>query len=207
MYCHLCGAKGQGNYCHKCGAKLITAENNHEPPADWSDEIRYEILLRRPEIRDLIARHASQKQTQMSGEQFLELCDKALAPLYGGIPMAKIINIAQPLYASLGIKTGETRKEFLALPAGKTLVAAVCSLARHGQPVNRVEQAEDGCLLEAGLPSDIWSFGGDLILTVQRLEEGSSVEAATAIKGQIYDWGKSKRALDKLFDDIKTLPV
>jgi hypothetical protein len=174
---------------------------------DWSNEIRYEILLRLPEVRDLIARHASQKQTQLSAEQFLELCDKAIAPLYGGVSMKKIAAIVQPIYASFGIQTSKTRKEVFALPSGKTLVAAVCSLARHGQPVNRVEQGADGCVLEAGLPSDIWSFGGDLIVTVQRLEQGSSVEAATAIKGQMYDWGKSDRALDKLFDDIKSLPI
>jgi hypothetical protein len=163
MYCHLCGAKGHGSYCHNCGAKLITAENsienNNELPAgDWSNEIRYETLLRIPEVRDLIARHASQKQEHLSGEQFLELCDKAFSPLYGGVPIGKIVTIAQPLYASLGIKTGKTRKEAFALPAGRTLVAAVCSLARHGQPINRVEQGEDGCLLEAAIASTLVSY-------------------------------------------------
>jgi hypothetical protein len=90
---------------------------------------------------------------------------------------------------------------------GKALVAAVCSLARHGQALNKVEQGQDGCLLKAGIPSDMWSFAGDFLITVQRQEQGASAEAATVIKGQLYDWGKSKRILTELFNDIRDLPV
>lgn len=207
MYCHQCGAKTYGTYCSHCGAKLITADSDFEPlPQDWADEIRYEVLLRRPEIRDLIARHASQSQKRMSADDFLELCDKAFVPLTS-VSLSKIGAIVQPIYATLGIKTGKTRKEFFTAPAGKVLVAAICSLARHGQPLNKAEQGQDGCLLKVGLPSDMWSFSGDFLITIQRQEQGSSVEAATVIKGQLYDWGKSKRILTELFDDIKGLPV
>lgn len=207
MYCHQCGAEADGNYCSRCGAKLITAANDLEPlPQDWAHEIRYQVLLRRPEVRDLITHHASQSQKHMSADDFLGLCDKAFVPLMG-VSLAKIGAIAQPIYATLGIKTGKTRNEFLTVPTGKVLVAPICSLARHGQSLNNVERGQDGCLLKASLPSDMWSFAGDLIVTIQRQEQGSSVEAATVIKGQLYDWGKSKRVLAELFNDIKGLPV
>ncbi|MCZ7625332.1 MAG: hypothetical protein C3F12_07495 [Candidatus Methylomirabilota bacterium] len=110
-------------------------------------------------------------------------------------------------YAALGIKTGKTRKELVGGPSGKVLVATICSLARHGQPLNKVQQGQDGCLLKADLPSDIWSFAGDLVITIERQGRGTSVEAATVIKGQLYDWGKSNRILSELLDDIKGLPV
>lgn len=205
MYCHQCGAKAYGNYCSNCGKKLITVNSNLEPlPQDWTNEIRYEILLRIPEVRDLIARHASQAQKHMSADDFLEFCDKAFVPLTG-VSLAKIGAIVQPISATLGIKTGKTRKEFFKKPAGMVLVAAICSLARHGQPLNKVEQGEDSCLLKAGLPSDMWSFKGDFLITIQHQQQGSSVEAATVIKAQLYDWGKSKRIISELFDDIKSL--
>jgi hypothetical protein len=207
MYCHQCGAKAYETYCSRCGAKLIIADSDHEAlPQDWADEIRYEVLLRRPEIRDLIGRYTSQSQKRVSADDFLELCDKAFVPLTG-VSFAKTGAIAQPIYAALGIRTGKMRKEFIPESAGKVLVAAICSLARHGQPLNKVEQGQDGCLLKAGLPSDMWSFTGDLLITIERQEQGTSVEAATVIKGQLYDWGKSKRILSELFDDIKGLPV
>jgi len=154
----------------------------------------------------LIARHASESQKRLSASDFLELCDKAFTPLMG-VSLAKIGAIVQPIYASVGIKTGKTLKESFAAPAGKVLVAAICSLARRGQPLSEVEQGQDGCLLKAGLPSDMWSVAGDFLVTVERQGQGASVEAATVIKGQLYDWGKSKRMLTALFDDIRRLTV
>jgi hypothetical protein len=53
----------------------------------------------------------------------------------------------------------------------------------------------------------MWSFAGDIVITVERQKEGTSVEAATVIKGQVFDWGKSKRLLNSLFEDISSLPV
>lgn len=207
MYCHQCGAKAYGTYCSRCGAKLITDDKNHEILLqDWTDEIRYDVLLHQTEIRNLILRHSSQSQKRMSADDFLELCDKAIVPLTG-ISLAKIGMIVQPIYATLGIKTGKLRKEFYTAPAGKVIVAVICSLARHGQAINQIEQGQDGCLLRADLPSDIWSFAGDLLITIERQEQRISVEAITVIKGQLFDWGKSKRVLRELFDDIKGLPV
>jgi hypothetical protein len=207
MYCHQCGEKAYGNFCSRCGAKLIPSENEVEAaPQDWSEDIRYEILLRQPDVRDLISQHAAQSKRRMSADAFLALCDQAFVPLTG-VSLSKIGAIAQPFYANLGMKTGKTRKESFSAPAGRVLVAAICSLARHGQSLNQVEQGQDGCLLRAELPSDMWSFAGDLLITVQHREQGATVEAATVIKGQMYDWGKSKRMLTALFDDLKKLSV
>jgi hypothetical protein len=204
MFCHNCGAKAHGSFCHQCGAKLVGG-GEVEAPRDWSQEVRYEVLMSVPEVRASVAAHGSQGEKPMSGEEFLKLCDKALKPLLGGVPVAKIATLAQPIYARMGIKTGQTRRESFHVPAGRALVAALCSLARRGQSLKGVEQGADGCMLRAELPSDMWSFAGELLVTVERQGAGSSVEAATVIKGQLYDWGKSKRALAALFDDIRGL--
>ena len=207
MYCHQCGAEACGNYCSHCGAQLTTADGTLEPaPQDWAEEIRYDVLLRQPDVRELIAHHASQSRKHMSADDFLGLCDKAFVPLVG-VSLSTIGAIAQPIYTALGIRTGKTQRGSFPIPTGKVLVAALCSLARHGQSLNDVEQGQDGCLLRADIPSDMWSFAGELLVTIQRQEQSSSVEAATAIKGQLCDWGKSKRILTELFDDIRGLTV
>ena len=63
-------------------------------------------------------------------------------------------------------------------------------------------QAADGCLLEAALPSDLFSLEGDLLVSVRRVRELAEVDATTRIGGQMFDWGKSNRCLDQLFDDL-----
>ena len=110
-----------------------------------------------------------------------------------------------PIYSRLGIRTGKSRSAVVAAPVGKGLVAAVCSLARYGRSLKRVHQGEDGCVLEAVLPSDIWSWEGEVVVSVRRDRAGTQVEAATKIQGQLFDWGKSRRCLDQLFEDVESL--
>lgn len=209
MFCHQCGAKAHGAYCSHCGMKIMPAEGEPQPlpqvhDADddgWVNEVRYELLLKHSNVRIAIEKHASQCRKCMSAEDFLGLCDKAFSPI-PGVSLTKLAAIAQPLFADLGVKTGKTRTESFKAPPGKIIVAVLCSLARHGQTLHNVEQAEDGCLFRASLPSDLWSFKGELLVTVQRQVPSTLVEAATIIRGQLYDWGKSKRAMDALLEDI-----
>src|SRR5205085_9971905 len=128
--------------------------------------------------------------------------DSAFAPI-PGLSLSKVASIAVPIYARMGIQTGKNRTDLIRRPSGKTLIAGICSLARYGRALKNVHQGEDGCVLEATLPSDVWSFEGQLMISVRRDREGSQVEAATKIPGQIFDWGKSKQCLNQLFDDLE----
>lgn len=227
MFCSECGSEAQGKFCWNCGTPLLqgqAASSTPEPASlelvgvdtsgpsvlpiewlDWSEEIQYETLLKHPEVREMIAAHAAQAAERVSGEQYLELCDIALKPLVGGVPISKVAALMQPLYASWGIGTGKSRTEVVTTPAGKVLVSVLCSLAKNSQQVEHVEQGEDGCVIEAQLPADIWALAGTLVIAVERTRGGTKVEAATKISGQFVDWGKSRRALQRLFDDTAVI--
>jgi hypothetical protein len=203
MFCSNCGAKASGNFCSVCGAPLTGAGLSESVPIqDWSADVRYDVVTRVPAVRDLIAQNARLAKKPMSGEQFLEICDKAFSPI-PGVSLAKVIAIVQPIYANLGIKTGKRRTQELPVPPGKALVGVLCSLARRGNDLRRATQGEDGCVLEAAIPSDLWSLEGDLLIAVRRGDGVSIVEAATLIRGQLFDWGKSTRCLNALFDDLR----
>ncbi len=205
MFCSNCGAKVSGNFCSKCGAAVKGAvAASVETPQDWSGMVYYEKLITIPEVRSLISKNASVAEKHLSAEEFLALADKVI-PL--GVPLEKIVAVAQPIYAHLGLKTGEEHSEILSIPPGIVIVSALCSLAHHGQVLQHVQQFDDGCLLEATLPSDMWSFEGTLSVSIHQTPVGTRVDGSTKIKGQIYDWGKSKRCLEALFDDMKVTPA
>lgn len=204
MFCSECGKSVQGKFCSLCGARLAATElatdvvpTGIDP--EWDREVQYETILKYPGVRDAIKRHAQQAPKRLTGEQFLKLADK-LVPL--GVPLEGLVSVVQPLYARLGIKTGKKRVRQVAAPVGQVIVRALCSLARQGQRLRGVTQALDGCLLEASLPSDLFSLEGDLLVSVRRSGSQAEVCGATHIGGQLYDWGKSNRCLDKLFTDL-----
>ena len=214
MFCSKCGAEASGNFCWKCGSKLhqgkggssspTVAQLAQPAPVDWANEIRYEILVGYPDVRNLLTRQASLAKKPISGENFLASVDRLITL---GVSVEEIARIAQPLATRLGIKTGKVRREIFSLPPGRVIVSVLCSMARHGQSLRDIEQAQDGCTFEAAVPSDMWSFEGALVVTVRRQDAGTAVEAATRIHGQLFDWGKSHSILNDLFREIPKVPA
>jgi len=222
MFCSECGQQASGKFCSHCGHRLaaggsansvpvvrILDESHMQPlvepavvevPENWDEVVRYETLLSVPAVRDTINRHASMARKTLSGEDFLKLCDQVM-PM--GVPMEKIASLIQPLYARLGIATGKQRVGHVRAPAGRVILRMLCSLARRGQSLKIVKQADDGCCFEAMLPSDLFALEGDLLVGVRKLNDVTEVTAATKIPGQLFDWGKSNRALDALFADLQ----
>jgi hypothetical protein len=217
MFCSECGREATGKFCWNCGQKLTQgdsvskveiasiASDEARVSADWTTLANYEALLAVPEVRDRIARHAALCKKKYTGEQYLEACDKFLTPLTGGIPFTLIADITQPLSTRLGLRTGKTRCERLAQPAGAVIVAALCSLAQNGHQLGEVTQLENGVTLRAAAPSDLWSLKGEVHLDIRAAGSVTQIEAAYTIPGQIYDWGKSQRGLTQLFVDLTTL--
>lgn len=204
MFCSHCGAEAANKFCSNCGQPLglkLRVDAPHAQVADWHHEVRYEVLLNFPEVRERIASAAAQAKKAMTGEQWLELFDKAYVPLVG-VSLSTVASICSPIYAKMGIQTGKQRSQLLAIPSGTVIVNSLCSLARNNRALKTVHPASDGCVIEATLPSDIWSFAGDLLITVHQQPGATQVDAATKIPGQLYDWGKSSKCLDQLFGDL-----
>jgi hypothetical protein len=205
VFCSQCGSKADGNFCFQCGAPLNGVVRTNDHPIDWSEWIDYEELLKVREVREMIAEHAARAEKRISAEEFLSICDKVFSPIKG-VSSKTVTAIVQPMLAAMGLKTGKTRSQVFHRPAGKILVTALCSLARRGRPLRQVNQGRDGCVLEATLPSDVYSCAATVVITITRTVGGALVEAAATVPGQLYDWGKSKRSLDELFADLESLP-
>ncbi len=201
MYCSKCGSEASGNFCWSCGTAL---QQGSATPfvGDWSELVDYATLVQIPEVRQRISLSASRAKPSMTGEEFMERCDKVLAPLMGGVSTAGLARICQPLYAKLGLASTKTREQHTGEPVGRVIVNVLCSMAEHDQKITQAIQMPDGCVLEASIPSDIYSFAGDLSVHVKRLDQMTSVTAIATIKGQKFDWGKTGRCVDQLFSDL-----
>jgi hypothetical protein len=173
--------------------------------ANWDQEWRYEELMKVPEVRRIIERHASMARTAISAEQFSKFADKVLQ---NPIPSDKFAAFAQPIFGSMGIRTGKDRTTVIDAPIGRVMLRVLCSLARHGQSLRGVQQGPDGCTLTAVLPSDPMSLEGEVSVIVRRSDTRSTnLTAAMKIAGQLYDWGKCRRALDAFFADMQVEPA
>jgi len=218
MFCSHCGVEASGNFCYCCGSPLHAAATepaarsedyvdatvvdvDSPPVIHWEDDASYENVVRVEAVRQAIAAHAAKARKGISGEAFLSLFDKIIA---SPISLETVASVAQPIYASCGMRTGKERVEHIGEPIGRVIARTLCSLAKNAQDFQHAQQDDCGCMLTAQLPSSICSLKGDLTITLLRLDAGTSVAAATNIPGQLYDWGKSRRCLDQLFADLRS---
>lgn len=211
-FCSECGHPVVGKFCVECGTKILAVADEsttNEAPAEdivnghWEDEVRYEALIQHPEVRELIRKYAGLAKNGPTGEQFIAVFEKFMGQ---GVPYSKLVPFVQSMYDKWGISTGKERKEIVRAPIGRVIVRTLCSLARHGQPLQNAEQAADGCCLHAELPSDIWSFAGTIVVSIRQLERGVEVTAAARVGGSWIDWGKCKASLERFFQDVHNDP-
>lgn len=58
-------------------------------------------------------------------------------------------------------------------------------------------------MIQSALPATLWSLKGDLRITVGREGEGTRVDAQSLFRGQIFDWGNSRRCLRQMFSEVE----
>lgn len=226
MFCTQCGRAAQPEhvFCAGCGTRLerdgapvtgLMAAAAPEPVAappppqapwtgeDWRETTSYRVVLAHPEVKALIADAAKASKADMSADEFMKLAQPLLdASGSGGVPLKLMAEITTPIYAKMGIKTGKDTKNGYATPYGRVLAAILCSLASRNQRLVAIEEGTDGCVVQAEIPSSMTTWKGKMSLSVERKPEGTLVSSAVVFEGQSSDWGRAKRVLDDLHQDI-----
>lgn len=216
MFCTQCRtlAAAEHKFCAGCGRRLEGAVTDTPagvplaaapsgPLEDWRETTNYRVVLGHPEVKALIADASKAAKAGMSSDEFLKLAQPVLnAAGAGGVSMKLITDIATPIYAKMGVKTGKDAKNGYATPYGRVLAAILCSLASRSQTLIAVQEGTDGCVIQAEIPSSLTTWKGKLTLSVERRPEGSLVTSAAVFEGQASDWGRAKRVLEDLHQDI-----
>lgn len=152
-----------------------------------------------PHCQEILKWAAADASTQMSGEEFLDSVAKVVAV---PIPAGAIGKGLSRGYAALGVTTGNTQTHVVQQPYGYVLLAVLAFLAANAMPIADVADTSDQCLVQAVIPSNLLSWKGRILVTLRTDGGRVHVEAATKIPGQMYDWGRSKRMLGKLFGAV-----
>ena len=215
MFCTQCGRKvGETDrFCAQCGApKAGTEAASPQPPPvpetdpslDWRASMVPREIMGHPDVRARIEAVTGENPRGMSAEQFYEFARPVMAITGAGpVPPLKLIkDISLPISAKLGMKTSRDTSQGFRNTFGETLAGVLCSLASRSQPLEDITEATNGCVIRSKMLSSIWSWEGDLIITLEAKEEGTLMSAAITVPGQLSDMGQSKRVLKALVEDV-----
>lgn len=214
MFCTQCGREfGETDrFCAQCGAPKAGPETDAapspppptDPAIDWRASMVPREIMGHPEVRARIEAVTGANPKGMSAEQFYEFARPVIFITGAGPapPLKLIKDISLPISAKLGMKTSRDVSQGFRNTFGETLAAVLCSLASRSQPLEDVTDATDGCIIRSKMLSSIWSWEGDLNITLEAREEGTLMTAAITVPGQLSDMGQSRRVLKALVEDV-----
>jgi hypothetical protein len=207
MYCSNCGAKVEGNFCSQCGAK-VSSDNSASVDTirDIGSENKYTALIKRADIRDLIAKYAQLSPHHLSAQDFLHLLDLAYKPI-PGLSLSKLTEVVLPVFNKLGIKTGKSSVSIISSTASDVVIKVLCSLAKNGYALKSVDPASNGLIVHAEISSDFFTWGGDILIVIEEQSLTTKLSIDATIKGQLYDWGKSKGVINKILNDVASISI
>jgi hypothetical protein len=156
----------------------------------------------RPRIRDILTREELEGLAHDAGMSDADL-GKMLGPLsgLGSGALQVVMSASDAFWSGRGLKAVKAERLELAASYAVAIRSLVFALTGLGREIRTAFDTEEGAYFETDLPGDIFSRGGTLQFDV--IERGGGaveLRGASEIKGQIYDWGKGKRALAEVFE-------
>lgn len=209
MFCANCGAPVSGNFCSVCGYKIAQPTIVETPPDSASPGdllTRLKDVLNSEQTRNLIAMYAKQSPKAISADDILKVFDLAFQPL-AGVSVQKLTDVMVPIAQRIGIKTGKSSSEVYPVPITELLLKTLCSIAKNGYELKETQLTSDGIVLVCEIKSDIWTWGGNLMITLKEIDKTTNVIIDVEIKGQLYDWGKSNSIIQHIKSDLTTIKI
>jgi hypothetical protein len=155
----------------------------------------------RPAIREILSADELKGlagDAGMSTDQIARL----LGPLSGMGSGAFQVSIeaGNAIGRSLGFKSSKTAETMLSATYPVAVRALVFALTGQKYALTTAFDTPHGAYFEAQLPNDLFALGGTLQLDLTEIApDRMRLTGTSEVRGQMFDWGKGKRALNDVF--------
>lgn len=205
MFCHNCGYETETNNCPKCGTIIIKPET--KIIKSWRKEKDLKNVIKHPDVIELVYKYSKLSNEKISSQYILDKLDLVFGT-FTGMSSNFIMELVVPVYSKLGIKTRKKDEFTFDLSINEVFVKLLCSISANKKlEFIEIKQGKDGLLIVSKIKPDLQSHKGDLIVTLKEINNNVIAELNTVIKGQVYDFGKSKKIISKTLADLKSIEL
>ena len=159
-------------------------------------------MTERPKIRDILAMDGMEGGDGESG-----MSEEVLAKIMGSVtglpaPIAQMtLSVGDALGKSLGLKSNAAVTRSYSGSYTAVVRGLLLSLHATKHTLAAAFDTPQGAYVEAQLSRDFFSLGGTVQFDIAEDSAGAvTIAGQSEIKGQKFDWGKGKRALEEVLD-------
>jgi len=156
----------------------------------------------RTSIQEILTGLNLQNDLEKSGMSERDVANflSAIAGIPSGVFYGSM-KVGETMGRALNIKSSKRVEKIFPYDYVNVVFSLVLSLRSLDMEIIALHDTYNGSFIEIKLPVDIFSFGGSLLFEV--IEEAPSqilVIGISEIRGQMFDWGKGKRNLNRILD-------
>lgn len=204
MYCHKCGTKASGKHCLNCGTLIITEDSYIIE--SWRSTTDLTKIARHPEVLKLIDKYSNLKGSKHSFDSLLSKFDLVFGSVTG-LSIGYVTEIFVPIMKRLGLKTSKSSEIESTDSMQETFVKLLCVLYKNKYQIEEFYKAKDGAILIAKIESNMQSWGGNIVITLTNAKNSVEVMIQSVMKGQLYDWGRSKKIVHRIIKDLESIDL
>lgn len=154
----------------------------------------------RPTIREILAGQALDPASSGMSERDVAEWLSAVGSLSSS-QFLGAMQAGRAVGSALGLRSAKRASRAFTAPYAPVVLALALALRHLGREMTALYDTPQGATIEATLPNDAFSLGGQLAFAVvDGGAAGTTIEGASVIKGQAFDWGKGQRALTAILD-------
>lgn len=115
------------------------------------------------------------------------------------------MRISKALGDSFGLKSEKTEERTFHQNYEVVLLALIIALKQSGNEITAIMDVPQGAIADSRMPGDLWSYPGTLRFDI--IDEAPTrvrVVGHSEVKGQMFDMGKGKRALNAVFSTAES---
>lgn len=155
----------------------------------------------RPPVKAILETYGLDARIKVEGMSVEEV-GKVLAPFSGSEELfTPLLKVSDALWTNLGVKGKKRFSQDFAATYPKVTAGFIQAILNNNCEITALWDTTTGSFIEAKQPVDMMSLRGILGADVIELSPGLiRIEVATETKGQLFDWGKSKRLVNQIFE-------
>jgi hypothetical protein len=115
-----------------------------------------------------------------------------------GLPAGNVIGRA------LRVRSQYHLTKYLSGGYGQTVLACVLAMSSSEHPIIVLKDTEAGARIASYLPMNMWTWPGILSLNIDaKDEQGIAVEGHAIVRGQLIDWGRCRREVNRVLREVQ----
>lgn len=172
---------------------------------EWHSSHEYRRVMYEDDVVQMVRRFDGSGVSSMTAEEAMKAQAPLLKVLGNPIPpaiMGELGMRSAEFWSNRGLNKEYGEEVVYDIPIGLVIAGTLCAFASRGHMIERCEQASDGCALVARMRSSMFSNGGEVMVAIEEIDDLTHVQFAATAKGQVFDFGQTKRSVGDMAEDI-----